>query len=1029
MNMFRKALRQLSILGVLFVIPAVLRAGANTWTGGSAIPNGSSTSLVSASPTNPYDVYGTFAGLLHHSVDGGRTWSRIESFIDVTAVLVHPASASTIYVAGNQVDQWGIFVSTDAGETWSPSLRNVYASVLAGSAAEPLTVFAGGNNAIYKTADGGATWNGTDDVTGAISSLVIDSHDQAVAYASGESWSSYYYYGPFYQGTFSKTTDGGATWEDATPESVMSVAAVAVDPLTSSTVYVASVYSYGWAGGVGGYSQLLRSEDGGVSFTPAGDGLPNHTARCLAADPHVAGVVYAGTDSGVYRTRDGGRSWASLGQRLAGVAIDSLVFDGEGRFLHAGTSSGIYDLEIAEGPLDVAAGPAGGSRLLAWNADRASLGTLDASGHFAGGPPGDSSLTWTATAIATAPGSGELTHVLWHNGDGRSSVEVVGSNGRQSAFVFPADPGWMPSDLSVRSDGRTSVLWTSTDGRTRIATVDSSGAATAGPEFGPAPAWAAVAIADGSDGRTRVLWRSADRRSALSIHRDGAMLSSLVWPADPNWTVEDVAIGADGKPRLLRTAPDGAAEVSTVDAYGALTSAATFGSPGMTPRRIAASADGLTRLLFGGVGGVGDLVVLDASNTLSARHAIPASSAATIVVTNAAELEAALVPANAGAQILVRAGDYEVANALTVPDRAILAGEGVMALDTSKLPTEIAAAGRTRFLASADLVGDVLTLGDGSVLRGLVIEDAAGRATGNPVAVVSRAVGDKVAARILECEIVNPNPSGIVPAGPTGRGVVVVARNPNAGQDPAAHAGASLGLQMTRSIVRSPGAGYGVFAINFASHAKIDLDFERNAIGGGLTAAGGVGRPDAVTGSGVRIESRRNLYRSDSPDPSEVGWSLSGGADAPSPAFVSEASTFNALRLRSKDDAIEGFAAGISAVGGRRFSAITAPISSNSVEMKLEGTHMSTTRSDLALVGALSFVDAPTGDDNSVRVQMSQASGSGPSANTYAESVTSSGVDLGTGNRLQITGSPTAFAQANEGIDPIPPAEFFESAD
>jgi photosystem II stability/assembly factor-like uncharacterized protein len=1022
--MFRKALRQLSILGVLFVIPAILRGGANTWTGGSP-HSGFGSRLVSADPSDPDVVYATFGNVLHRSLDGGRTWNRFGSFVNVTALLVHPASPSTIYVADSS--GYTLYRSTDGGQTWNQTALQTGIYTLVGSRTDPSTVFAGGLNSILKTTDGGVTWSSAD-VTGAVSSLIVDSRDDTVAYAGSEAYSSYYYGDFTYPGSFNRTTDGGSHWEDVTPDSVVSNAAVAVDSLTSSTVYVASVYSYGWAGGAAGISQLYRSEDGGDSFIPAGSGLPGSTARCLAADPLVAGVVYAGTDSGIYRTRDGGRSWTPFGQQLAGARVWALWIADGGEALYAGTDQGIYDLEIAEGPLDVAAGPAGGSRLLSWSADRASLDTLGASGHFASGPAGDSSLTWTATAIATASG-GDRSHVLWQNGDGRSALEIVGPSGREFVKVFTADPGWMPGDLSVRSDGRTSVLWTSTDGRTRIATVDSAGAATVGPEYGPASGWSAVALADGSDGQTRVLWRSADRRSALSIHRDGAMLSSLVWPADPDWTVEDVAVGADGKPRLLRTAPDGTAEVSTVDAYGALTSAATFGSPGMTPRRIAASADGLTRILFGGVGGVGDLIVLDADNTLRVRHAIPASNAATIAVTNAAELEAALVPANAGAQILVRAGEYEVANPLTVPDRAILAGEGVMTLDESKLPAGIAAAGMTRLRAATDLAGDIVTLGDGSVLRNLVIEDAAGRATGNPVAVVSRAPGDRISARILECEIVNPNPSGIVPAGPTGRGVVVVTRNPNGGQDPPAHEGASLGLQMTRSIVRSPGTGYGVFAINFASHAKIDLDFERNAIGGGLDAAAGVGRPDAVTGSGIRIESRRNLYRSDSPEPSDNGWTLYGGADAPSPAFVSEASTFNALRMRSKDDSIEGFAAGIFAAGGLRFSDVTAPISSNSVEMTLEGTHLSTTIFDLALVGALSFVDAPTGDDNSVRVQMRQASGSGPSANTYADSVTSSGGNLGSGNRLEITGSPTAFAQANEGIDPIPPAEFFESAD
>ena len=152
---------------------------------------------------------------------------------------------------------------------------------------------------------------------------------------------------------------------------------------------------------------------------------------------------------------------------------------------------------------------------------------------------------------------------------------------------------------------------------------------------------------------------------------------------------------------------------------------------------------------------------------LTLLGAAPSLRSASIIVTTAAELEAALSPANAGARILVRAGEYDVSHALTVPDGATLAGEGVMGFDESGLPTGFEASGRTLLRATAALVGDVLTLGDGATVRGLVIEDVAGRlVAGNAVAVVSRAAGDFISARIEECEIINPNPSLVHRAGP-----------------------------------------------------------------------------------------------------------------------------------------------------------------------------------------------------------------------------------------------------------------------
>jgi len=621
--MLLKALRHLSILATLLVVPAILPAGANTWTGNSPTATGEAPTLVAADPANPYLVYGTLGGTLYRSRDGGRSWTELRAFLDIKAILVHPASSSTIYVAGYdstlEANPYAVIKSTDAGETWTRVLDNVFVNVLAGSPTDASTVFAGEAGNIYKTTDAGATWHAAGQLSGVIGSLVINPREPAIAYAGGE---GYDYWG-ITPGSLFKTTDGGVTWGDTAPESLESTTALAVDPVAPSTVY-AAVGPYKWSDS-STPANVLRSEDGGVSWVSAGAGLPNTIVRCLAVDPRVSRTLYAGTGAGVFRSRDGGRSWTAFGQRLAGMPIHSLAIDDDGHFLHAGTNRGIFDLEIASGPLDVAPGASGASRLLSWNADRLSVATIASDGQWTSGPLGDPSATWMATAIATGGSDGDHTHVLWQDGGGRSALEIVGGSGRQSVTVFAAEFGWTASDLSVRADGKTSVLWTNADGRMRISGVDATGAATDGPEYGPAVGWSAIAIADGSDGQTRVLWRSTDGRSALSMHRNGEMLSSFKWPAHPSWTVEDVAMGADGRPRLLRISPDRTAEVSIVETGGALTSAATYRSPGLTPRGIAAGADGLTRLLFGGAGGVGDLVVLGSDNALRARYAIPAA--------------------------------------------------------------------------------------------------------------------------------------------------------------------------------------------------------------------------------------------------------------------------------------------------------------------------------------------------------------------------------------------------------------------
>ncbi len=603
-------IRRCLFLGVLLIVPATLGAGVNTWTGGRPVETAEDApALVAADPGSPDVVYGAFGPTLYRSNDGGRTWSLRRSFSEIRAVMVHPASPATIYVAADY-----LFKSTDAGDTWSAtSIR--YADSLAGSPTDASTVFAGGWSRIYKTTDAGATWSSVS-YQGVIASLAIDPRNPSIAYAGAEGTD---YWG-WYPGSIGKTTDGGASWQKPSPDAPDSVVALAVDSVASSTVYLAT-------GDLepidGSYvaPRVLRSEDGGASWTSAYEGLPSGRARSLAVDPRTSGMLYAGTEVGVYRTRDGGRSWTPFSQRLAGVPITSLAIADEGRRLHAGTSNGAYDLEIARGPLDVAVGSAGESRMLVWDEERLSLGTLGASGDWASTPPGDASATWTAVAIATAGDA--RTHLLWQNGDGRTALEIVGPAGRESATVFRRRSNWIATDLSVRSDGQTHILLSGADGRMRIARVDSSGATTDGPEYGPAPGWSAVAIADGPGGDTWALWRSTDGRAALSSHRELRMVSSYKYFAHLDWSAVDVAVAADGRPRLLRTSPGGLASVATVDGTGRLTAEQHFELPGFTPRRIAAGADGQARLLFDSSDGQGELLRLNADNTLRDRHSLP----------------------------------------------------------------------------------------------------------------------------------------------------------------------------------------------------------------------------------------------------------------------------------------------------------------------------------------------------------------------------------------------------------------------
>jgi photosystem II stability/assembly factor-like uncharacterized protein len=82
---------------------------------------------------------------------------------------------------------------------------------------------------------------------------------------------------------------------------------------------------------------ILRSEDGGATFVGANAGLLELSVLALALSPEFErdGVAFAATPSGVYRTRNRGRSWRSLD---LDAAVQCLCFKND-QVVLAGTES------------------------------------------------------------------------------------------------------------------------------------------------------------------------------------------------------------------------------------------------------------------------------------------------------------------------------------------------------------------------------------------------------------------------------------------------------------------------------------------------------------------------------------------------------------------------------------------------------------------------------------------------------------------------------------------------------------------
>lgn len=396
------------------------------------------------------------------------------------------------------------------------------------------------------------------------------------------------------------------------------------------------------------------------------------------------------------------------------------------------------------------------------------------------------------------------------------------------------------------------------------------------------------------------------------------------------------------------------------------------------------------------------------------------AAGAPIVVSNSNQLKAALVDANAGRTIHVRAGTYRVDVPLTVPAGATLEGEGVMLGDN--LPGGFRPGTETRLVAHGTFTGDLLRMRNGVSVRRLSVEDVSGR-DGNVIGVVSERPHDSVAASIRECKIVNPNPPGAGPDGPTGGGIIALTRNRALGADPPPDVGSTINVQVTRSIVSA--AGRALFAMNFAPGGRVKVVLGDNVVAGTLEVIGGISRPDTVSGAAVAIVSEQNVYRP--PAESGTGWQIGGGSSAPIP--FPTATFGNRVSVDSSGDAIEGAVEGIHAFAGRRLHALAGPSSDNSVQLALLGLRIQTSgpgAADLRLMGATTEGEFPPGDRNTLSVAMRGATGSGPRANLYRNVVgPTDPANFGRRNRLVFAGTPAQFAAANRGIDPAPPAEFF----
>jgi photosystem II stability/assembly factor-like uncharacterized protein len=119
--------------------------------------------------------------------------------------------------------------------------------------------------------------------------------------------------------------DGGATWKNVTPAKLpawIQINSLEPDPHSDGGCYIAATMYKS-----GDYKPyLFKTKDYGANWELITNGIDtHHFTRVIRADPFVQGMLYAGTESGMYISYDDGMHWQSFQLNIPIVPITDLA--------------------------------------------------------------------------------------------------------------------------------------------------------------------------------------------------------------------------------------------------------------------------------------------------------------------------------------------------------------------------------------------------------------------------------------------------------------------------------------------------------------------------------------------------------------------------------------------------------------------------------------------------------------------------------------------------------------------------------
>jgi photosystem II stability/assembly factor-like uncharacterized protein len=342
--------------------------GGKTWANASAGYTGAEVWMAAVDRRNPSRIFVNAKSGPFRSDDGGATWSGMQfppMMIDVQGGLALDPSNSLRVLLGD-MNSGEIFLSADGGQSWRRAFQETKVDMpcnvddcdgfraFAFAPSNPNVVYAGMRRAIlsidsgdagtsfgiYKSLDGGETWQASNDATSAqqdINALVVDPGSPDVVYAA-----------TIASGVL-RSRDGGKSWATANQglptvdqnnqgQPLLDVRSLILDPENPSTLYA------GLENGA-----VYKSADGGNHWVASGYGMDAQASiRALAIDPTNSNALYASDlTTGAYRSRDAGQTWEQINEGLRTRSVMALTIFPDGGTVYAATDGeGVFRLDL-----------------------------------------------------------------------------------------------------------------------------------------------------------------------------------------------------------------------------------------------------------------------------------------------------------------------------------------------------------------------------------------------------------------------------------------------------------------------------------------------------------------------------------------------------------------------------------------------------------------------------------------------------------------------------------------------------------